>query len=171
MQAKYLFGAFWGALPEGFSYSEYARQGFFELCRVAAINIVILLAANVMSRAQAAENCLLRVCNTALSALTLLLLATAAAKMALYIAAYGLTVKRVLASVFLVWMACVFVCVILRQFRTVALVRVAVFLGAVLFALLCVLPVGDGISTYNAARAQAGTLDPDVMEQELRPLV
>lgn len=55
MQAKYLFGAFWGALPEGFSYSEYARQGFFELCRVAAINIVILLAANVMSRAQAAE--------------------------------------------------------------------------------------------------------------------
>ena len=141
MQAKYLFGAFWGALPEGFSYSEYARQGFFELCRVAAINIVILLAANVMSRAQAAENCLLRVCNTALSALTLLLLATAAAKMALYIAAYGLTVKRVLASVFLVWMACVFVCVILRQFRTVALVRVAVFLGAVLFALLCVLPV------------------------------
>ncbi len=62
MQAKYLFGAFWGALPEGFSYSEYARQGFFELCRVAAINIVILLAANVMSRAQAAENCLLRVC-------------------------------------------------------------------------------------------------------------
>ncbi|MBD9256061.1 MAG: GNAT family N-acetyltransferase [Ruthenibacterium lactatiformans] len=171
MQAKYLFGAFWGALPEGFSYSEYARQGFFELCRVAAINIVLLLAANVMSRAQAAENCLLRVCNTALSALTLLLLATAAAKMALYIAAYGLTVKRVLASVFLVWMACVFVCVILRQFRTVALVRVAVFLGAVLFALLCVLPVGDGISTYNAARVQAGTLDPDVMEQELRPLV
>ena len=171
MQAKYLFGAFWGALPEGFSYSEYARQGFFELCRVAAINIVILLAANVMSRAQAAENCMLRVCNTALSALTLLLLATAAAKMALYIAAYGLTVKRVLASVFLVWMACVFVCVILRQFRTVALVRVAVFLGAVLFALLCVLPVGDGISTYNAARVQAGTLDPDVMEQELRPLV
>ena len=171
MQAKYLFGAFWGALPEGFSYSEYARQGFFELCRVAAINIVILLAANVMSRAQAAENCLLRVCNTALSALTLLLLATAAAKMALYIAAYGLTVKRVLASVFLVWMACVFVCVILRQFRTVALVRVAVFLGAVLIALLCVLPVGDGISTYNAARVQAGTLDPDVMEQELRPLV
>ena len=37
----------------------------------------------VMSRAQAAENCMLRVCNTALSALTLLLLATAAAKMAL----------------------------------------------------------------------------------------
>ncbi len=140
------------------------------MCRVAAINIVILLAANVMSRAQAAENCMLRVCNTALSALTLLL-ATAAAKMALYIAAYGLTVKRVLASVFLVWMACVFVCVILRQFRTVALVRVAVFLGAVLFALLCVLPVGDGISTYNAARVQVGTLDPDVMEQELRPLV
>ena len=59
----------------------------------------------------------------------------------------------------------------IRVRHPVALVRVAVLLGAVLFALLCVLPVGDGISTYNAARVQAGTLDPDVMEQELRPLV
>lgn len=168
MQAKYLFGAFWGALPEGFSYSEYARQGFFELCRVAAINIVILLAANIMSRTQIAENRLLRLCNTALSALTLLLLATAAAKMGLYIAAYGLTVKRVLVSVFLAWMAAVFVCVILRQFRAVALVRIAVFLGAALFALLCTLPVEDGIRAYNAARVQAGTLEPDVMEQNFQ---
>ena len=54
MQAKYLFGAFWGALPEGFSYSEYARQGFFELCRVAAINIVILLATKLISGEQSA---------------------------------------------------------------------------------------------------------------------
>lgn len=171
MQAKYLFGAFWGALPEGFSYAEYARRGFFELCRVAAINIVILLAANTVSRAQASGNRLLRMCNTALSALTLLLLATAAAKMALYIGAYGLTVKRVLASVFLVWMACVFVCVILRQFHAVALVRAAVFLGAVLFALLCALPVKDGIHTYNAARVQSGTLNQDAMEQEQHPLM
>ena len=151
MQTKYLFGAFWGALPEGFSYSEYARQGFFELCRVAAINIVILLCANIFSREQAGENRFLRLGNITLSVLTLLLLVTAASKMGLYIVVQGLTVKRVLVSVFLVWMAVVFVCIIVRQFRPVKLVRVAVIVGAVLFTALCVLPVENGIEAYNAA--------------------
>lgn len=151
MQAKYLFGAFWGALPEGFSYSEYARQGFFELCRVAAINIVILLCANIFSRQQAGENRYLRLGNIALSVLTLLLLVTAASKMGLYIVVQGLTVKRVLVSVFLVWMAVVFVCIIVRQFRPVQLVRISVLVGAVLFTALCVLPVEDGIVAYNTA--------------------
>lgn len=153
IQAKYLFGAFLGVLPEGFTYSGYARQGFFELCRVAAVNIAILVLANVLSRAQADENRPLRLCNIALSVLTLLLLATAAGKMAMYIAAYGLTVKRVLVSVFLVWMAVVFLAILLRQFRPVPLVRAAVFTGAVLFTLLCALPVEHGIDAYNAAFA------------------
>ena len=151
MQTKYLFGAFWGALPEGFSYSEYARQGFFELCRVAAINIVILLCANIFSRQQAGENRFLRLGNITLSVLTLLLLVTAASKMGLYIVMQGLTVKRVLVSVFLIWMAVVFVCIIVRQFRPVKLVRIAVLVGAVLFTALCVLPVEDGIAAYNTA--------------------
>lgn len=151
MQTKYLFGAFWGALPEGFSYSGYARQGFFELCRVAAINIVILLCANIFSREQAGENRFLRLGNITLSLLTLLLLVTAASKMGLYIATLGLTVKRVLVSVFLVWMAVVFLCIIVRQFRPVRLVRIAVFTGAAFFTALCVLPVENGIDAYNAA--------------------
>ena len=41
-------------------------------------------------------------------------------------------------------------------------------LGAALFALLCTLPVEDGIRAYNAARVQAGTLEPDVMEQNFQ---
>ncbi len=151
MQAKYLFGAFWGALPQGFSYSGYARQGFFELCRVAAINIVILLCANIFSKQQAGENRGLRLGNLALSVLTLLLLVTAASKMGLYIAAQGLTVKRVLVSVFLVWLAVVFVCILVRQLRPVKLVRIAVFVGAALFTALCVLPVESAIARYNAA--------------------
>lgn len=164
VQANYLFGAFWGALPQGFSYAEYARQGFFELCRVAAINIGILLAANLFSKNQLQENRLLRTCNIAVSVLTLLLLATAASKMALYIFAYGLTVKRVLVSVFLVWMAVVFACIIVRQNKRFALVPLAVFTGAVLFALLCVLPVQQGIMAYNAARVESGTLDKTVAQ-------
>ena len=164
IQAKYLFGAFWGALPQGFSYAEYARQGFFELCCVAAINIGILLAANLFSKNQLRENHLLRICNISVSVLTLLLLATAASKMGLYIFAYGLTIKRVLVSVFLVWMAVVFVCIIVHQNKRIALVRLAVFTGAVLFTLLCVLPVQQGIVGYNHMRAENGTLENSVAE-------
>lgn len=163
LQARYWFGAFLGVLPEGFSYAEYARQGFFELCRVAAVNIGILLLANIASRVPAGRDRILRLFNGALSLLTLLLLATAAGKMALYISAYGLTVRRVLASVFLLWLALVFACILLRQFRFVPLVRAAVLSGAVLFSLLCALPVEDAIYGYNAARVRAGTLAPDAI--------
>ena len=36
VQGRYLFGAFTRTLPESFTVAEYARQGFFELCRVTA---------------------------------------------------------------------------------------------------------------------------------------
>ncbi len=149
VQINYLFGAFGGTLPDGFSYAEYARRGFFELCAIAAINLAILLAANIVSRIPRSENRLLRICNLCIAVLTLLLLTTAAAKMGLYIAAYGLTVKRVMVSVFLVWIAVVFVCVIVQQFRALPTMRISIFLGAVLFSLLCLLPVADSIQLYN----------------------
>lgn len=155
MQAGYLFGAFFGRLPEGFSYAQYARRGFFELCRTAVLNLCILLAANTMSRAQLENNRALRACNAALSVLTLLLIATAASKMALYISVYGLTVLRVLTSVFLLWLALVFVLVLVRQARPVPIVRAAAVAGAVLFCLLCALPVQRAIDAGNALRAPA----------------
>ena len=41
VQGRYLFGAFTRTLPESFTVAEYARQGFFELCRVMAINFTL----------------------------------------------------------------------------------------------------------------------------------
>ena len=51
-QLAYFFNAFRGLLPEGydFSYAEYARRGFFELCAVAGINLVLLMGAMLFSR-------------------------------------------------------------------------------------------------------------------------
>ena len=42
VQSSYLFGAFSRRLPEGFTVAQYAREGFFELCRVMAINFSLL---------------------------------------------------------------------------------------------------------------------------------
>lgn len=165
LQANYLFGAFTGRLPQGFSYAEYARRGFFELCKVAAVNLCILLGANSLCRTPRSENAVLRLMNVILSSLTLLLLTTAAAKMALYISVYGLTRKRILVSVFLVWLAAVFVGVIVMQLRRVEIVRFAAMLGAVLFTLMCLLPVGDAMKAYNDRFARQETSQVQQMQE------
>jgi hypothetical protein len=43
VQFSYLFGGLEGVLPEGSSYAEYARSGFFELVVVSLINFIIML--------------------------------------------------------------------------------------------------------------------------------
>lgn len=152
LQGKYLFSAFAGIRPEGFTYAEYARRGFFELCQTAALNLFLLLGANIFSKTDKDKNQGLRWLNVVLSVLTLLLITTAMSKMGMYIAAYGLTVKRILTMVFMIWMALVFILVIARQWKLFPLTRICVLTGAVMFCLLCVLPVGEMIDSYNRWR-------------------
>lgn len=45
IQISYLFTKM--TLPEGFTYAEYARQGFFELMIVTFINFAIILISNL----------------------------------------------------------------------------------------------------------------------------
>lgn len=149
LQGTYLFSAFAGVRPEEFTYADYARRGFFELCTIASINVGILLGANAFSKTMRSQNAILRWFNVILSALTLLLIATALSKMFLYIGAYGLTVKRVLTSMFMLWQMIVFFLTIIWQWRKIPIIRWAVFCGAILFCLLCVLPVENFISLYN----------------------
>ncbi len=140
-QAKYLFSACVGILPESFTYAEYARQGFFELCGITAFNVLLLLFMNAFTKTITRENKALSVINIVFSAITILLLITAMSKLGMYIAAYGFTIKRIQASVFMIWLFLVLFMIIWHQKRKIPLVRWAVFFGAVLFTLLCVLPL------------------------------
>ena len=140
-QAKYLFSACVGILPESFTYAEYARQGFFELCGTTAFNILLLLFMNVFTKTITRENKALSVINIIFSTITILLLITAMSKLGMYIAAYGFTIKRIQASVFMIWLFLVLFMIIRHQKRKIPLVRWAVFGGAVLFTLLCILPL------------------------------
>lgn len=49
-QISYFVSGFAGILPEQFSAAEYARRGFFELCIVAVINLLIIAAMNLFCR-------------------------------------------------------------------------------------------------------------------------
>ena len=141
LQARYLFSAFFGILPEAYTYAQYARQGFFELCVIALLNASFLIAMNGCAKTPRRKNRGLLLENGILGALTLLLLTTAASKLGMYIVAYGFTVKRCISSIFLIWLFLVFILVLIYQKKNIPLVRWSVFAGAVFVTLLCVLPV------------------------------
>ena len=159
-QWQYYVSGFTGVLPSSFSYASYAREGFFQLCAVAVINLLMILTAIVFTkRREDKPSWLLRVLVPLYSAATLVLIATAVAKMIMYIDTYGLTQKRVYATWFMGVLAVVFVILAVRQFvpRFKALFASA----AVCVVMLSVLALGNVnglIATYNTDRAIDGEL-------------
>ena len=152
-QLPYFFSAFAGQRPEGWQvYSEYARSGFFELCQIAAINLSLLTLANLFCRKLQGRNYALKILNCLLSLLTLLLIATAFSKMALYIGAYGLSIRRLLPCLFMVFLTVVFTGVIVLQKLRFSIVRFSIVAGTVMLCILCLLNPDGFVAAYNAER-------------------
>ncbi|MEA5051409.1 MAG: DUF4173 domain-containing protein [Oscillospiraceae bacterium] len=170
LQLDYFFSAFAGRLPAGFSYAEYARRGFFELFAVALINLFVILCMGVFTCRQADRRpAALTVYTVALSACTLLLLATAFSKMALYIRAYGLTRLRVYVAWFMALLALLLVAVIAKQFAP--RFRAVTCMGAVfivLFGALCFSNVDGVIARYNIRQYVSGARQTLDVEELMR---
>lgn len=97
-------------LPKGITYSEYAREGFWQLLAVAGIVLVTVLA--VPHRAQATTLGEVRAVKAAASVLvvaTLPMLLSAVNRMMLYEDAYGFTRQRVFSQVICVFVAALLV--------------------------------------------------------------
>lgn len=151
LQFAELFSAFSGRLAGNAGYSEFAREGFFELCRVAAINGFALLGANLFAKKGRADCRVLRLFNAAMAALTLLILASAARKMLLYIQVYGLTPKRVLTMAFMAVLSVLFGGIVVWQKKDFNLIRLAVAFAAVLFCILALCDLDALILAYNVS--------------------
>ncbi|MBE6932891.1 MAG: DUF4173 domain-containing protein [Ruminococcaceae bacterium] len=168
-QWSYYMSGFTGVLPQSFSYAEYAREGFFQLCTVSVINLLVLTAVIAfMRRGSRATRVLFKAIAITLSLFTLILIATAIAKLVMYIGSYGLTPKRVYAAWFMGLLAVIFLLIIVKQFAgKLPVVAASIVAFAVLFAGLT-LPNTDGfIAKYNVDRYLAGsleTVDVDAME-------
>ena len=94
LQAGYLFGAFVKMIPDGYTIAEYARQGFFSLCRVMAVNFALLwLVTRACVKPVRQEKTLLLLCAVLLCQ-SLVFAAIAASKLYLYISSYGFTPRR-----------------------------------------------------------------------------
>ncbi len=158
-QIPYFFSAFAGMRPQGYEvYSEYARDGFFQLCTIAAINLAFLIGAHLLTRKQEGKNSLYKIFTVATCFITILLLITAFSKMALYIGAYGLSAKRIITSLFMIFLAIVFAGIIVLQFKKFPIVRFFVLLGSALFCFLLFAGIDDIILRYNMNAYLNGSL-------------
>lgn len=153
-QLGYFLSAFGGVLPEGFSASEYARQGFFELCAVAVINLGVIALINLIAESGKA----LKVMTVILSVFTLILIATAQSKMFLYIKEYGLTPKRVYTSWLMFILAAVFVLIIIFCFKKFNAARIGAGIITAAALLLGFCGVDPLIARYDASLIESGVM-------------
>ena len=152
-QLAYFSSAFSGILPRGydFSYAEYARRGFFEITVISVINLFVLfLAWGIARKKDRRLPVAVSAFGTFVSVFTLFIISTAFAKMTMYIGAYGMSVLRIGTSAFLVFLAVVFLAVILRLWLPrVKVLQTALVTAAVVLLLLGIGNVNRFVAKYN----------------------
>ena len=118
-QVSYLVGGFAGLLPEDYTYAEYARRGFFEMCLICLCNLGLLFFSELLVRRTEDGTLPLvtRIAMVSISGFSIFLVVASIAKMLLYIRSYGLTFLRLGTSIFMVFLFCVFAALITKTFR------------------------------------------------------
>ena len=96
-----IFGLFLGKmqLPDGYTYAQYAREGFFQLLSVSILNLILVLVCLSFFK----ESKVLKAVMTIMSLCTFVMIASSAMRMIIYIRYYYLTFLRI----FVMWMLAV----------------------------------------------------------------
>ena len=158
IQAIYFIDILGGSLPADFTYSDYARRGFFELLAIALINIVFIEVAKIFS-VKNENNKYMHIHILLNSILTLLLISVAFAKMYLYISTYGLTTLRIIPSVFMIFLCFVFAFIIIGEFKkSFPVTKLSFYAGNILFVLLCLANIDAVVARYNLNAYMNGNL-------------
>ncbi|HUQ80572.1 MAG TPA: DUF4173 domain-containing protein [Gemmatimonadaceae bacterium] len=160
VQVRYFFGG--DTLVQstaGLGYADYARRGFFELVMVSTLVLPVLLAANALLRRDTARaDAVYRVLASTLLGLLGVIMYSALARMRLYQSVYGMTVDRLYATVFMGWLAVVFVWFAVTVLRGRGQRFVAGVLVSGWATLLALNVAGPAtiVARANIARAAAG---------------
>ncbi|MEU8618863.1 DUF4153 domain-containing protein [Streptomyces sp. NPDC048623] len=106
IQLTVLFGGYDKVLSEtGLTYSEYARQGFWQLLFATLLTLAVIgLALRWAPRGNAGDTRLVRTVLGTLCVLTLVVVASALRRMQLYVDAYGLTRLRISVTAMEIWL-------------------------------------------------------------------
>lgn len=145
IQIAYLFiGGF--TLPDGITYAEYARTGFFQLLFVCVLNLICVLLMKKLFRKSKALDIILII----VSGCTYIMIASSAMRMILYIRAYHLTFMRVFVLVALLTLAVLLAGVIISVvYEGFSFFRFGVAVLSVIYILFAFSHVDYFIAKYN----------------------
>ncbi len=145
-----------------YNLSMLAREGFFELCFVCAINFGLFTLAHklIKTKSRFLTGLMLVLC-----LMTQAIIITCVLKMRLYISLYGLTLLRVQTLWFMVSLFLAFIAMALRLFKAFPLVRWVAALCAASIVLISFANIGGLVATTNADRYLKGSLKEFHMSQ------
>lgn len=166
-QLAYFFSAFSGLLPKEYTVAEYARRGFFEMVTVCMINLGFVIAAQFLaSKKNDKQPLSVRLFSLFLCIFSCILIATAMSKMLLYIGSFGMTHKRILTSVFMVFLAVAFITMAIRLFcRKFPFLKICLIAAVVLVTALGFADVDRIIAKHNVEAYLSGSLDSVDMDE------
>lgn len=158
-QMAYFFSGFAGLLPTGYTYAEYARRGFFELCMVCVINlgiIVLILAFMKLKSGIGKGFC------TFFAMFSLVLTGTAVSKMVLYVNTYGLTPLRAQTMWFMLALGVTFVYILARLYiRRFPFVRTLAVTAAAMLLVFAYTDADAMSVSYNLRAIEEGRIAED----------
>ncbi len=166
-QITYFFSAFWGEMPADFLPAAYARRGFFEMCVISVINLTLVFFVLLFSKREGGKVGLPLGCVcTFISLFSLLLIATALAKMLLYVDRFGLTRMRIQTSAFMIFLSVVFIVLILRLLITrLPYMRLILLSAAIITVSLGFMDIDATIARHNIHAYQSGQLSTIDMDE------
>ncbi|MBO6016026.1 MAG: DUF4173 domain-containing protein [Lachnospiraceae bacterium] len=145
-------------LPDGYTYAEYAREGFFQLLFVCILNLVIVLVC--IGRFQ--DHVVLKVILSVFCACSFIMIASSAFRMILYIETYYLSLDRVLVlwslGVISVLMILIGISIYKKHFP---LFRYGVVVVSICYVLLSLSRPDTYIARYNIEAAALKFTQPD----------
>ena len=149
-QFAYVTSALSGILPEKVLPAEYARRGFFEMCIIAGINLALVYLAQYLMGKQAKGRGAVKGECTFICLFTLFIIATAIAKMVIYINRFGMTELRICTSVFMLFIAVAFIALVVRLYvNNVPVFRIAATWATVLLIALGAVNIDAFVAEYN----------------------
>lgn len=165
LQIIYLAGSGLFALPQGYTFAEYARRGFFELLAVAVLNVVLML----LGTAYFEESRFLRFLLTVMTACTYVMIGSATYRMLLYISAYRLTFLRLFVLLALAVIALFLAGVIISVYRSkFPLFRYGVAVIAISYLIFSLAKPDYWIAVYlEQGKAQLTAEDAAYLTREL----
>ena len=137
----YMLGGFTGTVPEGMLVSHYAREGFFELAGIMAVNMCVYLAITLLGKTDEGGRFskTARVLVTMLMSESIVFAVVAMSKLVLYYSIYGYTPLRILAMWGTLALGFASVMTILTVNRSRTHVRAGILFTAVSYIAICVL--------------------------------